>query len=188
MFAGLLPEILRRLRRAFRYRDAGSREEAIAEGVAFCCLSYKRLYQRGRSDTVTAANLVWYAIKRVRCGRSVGCRLNSRETLAWYVQRRRGFRIERLPLKGGYHKGWIDAIAQDRRSTILDLVAARLDVAAWLTTLSRRSQQIASALAHGGTTSEVAHQHGVTAGRISQLRLELAESWRKFQHESTDAN
>ena len=78
---------------------------------------------------------------------------------------------------------WIDALVQDRRSTVLDHVAAKLDVAAWLKTLCRRTRRIAADLAKGCTTSEVARKYGVTAARISQLRQELTDSWGEFQHE-----
>jgi hypothetical protein len=66
---------------------------------------------------------------------------------------------------------------------VLDLVAAKLDVAAWLKTLCRRTRRIAADLAKRFTTSEVARKYGVTAARISQLRQELKGSWSEFQHE-----
>ena len=142
-----------------------------------------RLHEQGRAESVTASNLAWYAAKRVRSGRSAGCRLNSKEPLASYAQRRRGIRVEQLHANDSHDREWIDAMVQDRRSTVLDHVAARLDVAAWFATLCRRTRRIAADLARGCTTSEVARKYGVTAGRISQLRRELAESWGEFQHE-----
>ena len=36
-------------------------------------------------------------------------------------------------------------------------------------------------LAFGCSTSEVAKKHGLTAGRMSQLRRSLEESWAAFQ-------
>jgi len=62
-----------------------------------------------------------------------------------------------------------------------------MDVRAWFATLSRRTRQIAKDLAYGFSTSEVAKKHGVTAGRISQLRRELHDAWRVFQGELAPA-
>jgi hypothetical protein len=45
-------------------------------------------------------------------------------------------------------------------------------------------KQIAKDLAFGCSTSEVAKKYGVTAGRISQLRRSLEESWATFQQEA----
>ena len=55
--------------------------------------------------------------------------------------------------------------------------------AAWFTTLTKRMKEIARDLACGYSTSEVAKKYGVTAGRISQLRRMLEESWAAFQGE-----
>ena len=182
-FLTLLPEIKQRLRLAFRQRDAAAREEAISDGVVLCLLAYLRLHEEGRANSVTASNLAWYAAKQIRSGRSAGYRLNSKEPLAVYAQQRRGNRVKHPHASNPDDHEWIDALVQDQRSTVLDHVAARLDVAAWLKTLCRRTRRIAADLAKGCTTSEVAHKYGVTAARISQLRRELAESWGEFQHE-----
>ena len=184
-FLPLLPEIQQRLRLAFRQRDAAAREEAISDGVVLCLLAYLRLNEQGRGEMVTASNLAWYAAKQIRSGRSAGCRLNSKDPLAVYAQQRRGIRVEHRHASNSDDHEWIDALVQDQRSTVLDHVAAKLDVTAWLKTLCRRTRRIASDLAKGCTTSEVAHKYGVTAARISQLRRELAESWGEFQHEPT---
>jgi hypothetical protein len=59
-----------------------------------------------------------------------------------------------------------------------------MDVGAWFATLTKRMKEIAKDLAFGCSTSEVAEKHGVTAGRISQLRRSLEESWAAFQQEA----
>jgi hypothetical protein len=104
--------------------------------------------------------------------------MNSKEPLSRYAQLGRGIRVERL------HSEWIDTLVEDKRASVADQVAAKLDVAAWFATLSRHMKQIARDLALGFSTSEVAKKHGVTAGRISQLRRTLEESWLAFQQEA----
>jgi hypothetical protein len=49
--------------------------------------------------------------------------------------------------------------------------------------LPRRLRRIAKTLATGETTGAVAKKFCVSAARISQIRSELAESWRKFIEE-----
>jgi DNA-binding NarL/FixJ family response regulator len=62
-----------------------------------------------------------------------------------------------------------------------------LDFRAWFATLTKRMKEIARDLAFGFSTSEVAAKHGVTAGRISQMRRMLEESWLIFQGEAVAA-
>ena len=74
-------------------------------------------------------------------------------------------------------------LVEDKRAPVPDQVAAKMDVGAWFATLTKRMKEIAKDLAFGFSTSEVAAKHGVTAGRISQLRRLLEESWLMFQGE-----
>ena len=60
-------------------------------------------------------------------------------------------------------------------------VADDEEVLAWLGTLPPRKRQLAELLAEGHETGVVAGMVGVSSGRVSQVRHELAESWREFQ-------
>lgn len=59
-----------------------------------------------------------------------------------------------------------------------------MDIGAWFATLTNRMKEFAKDLAFGCSTSEVAKKHGVSSGRISQLRRNLEESWAAFQGET----
>jgi FixJ family two-component response regulator len=107
--------------------------------------------------------------------------MNGKDPLSRYAQIGNGIQIERQP------SNWIDAIFEDKRAAVADQVAAKMDVSAWFATLTRRMRQIAKDLAFGFSTSEVAKKHGVTSGRISQLRRTLEASWLEFQQETTPA-
>ena len=104
--------------------------------------------------------------------------MNGKEPLSRYAQIGNGIEIERQP------SNWIDAMVEDKRASVVDQVAAKLDVGAWFATLTKRMKEIAKDLAFGYSTSEVARKHGVTAGRISQLRRVLEDSWVAFQQEA----
>ena len=171
----------------FEISTPASRDEAIAEGVVHCLLSYARLHERGRAEVATASTLAFYAARQVRRGRPAAGRMNGKEPLSRYARVKKGFQIERLHNYSARQDRWIDMLVEDKRASVADQVAARMDVRAWFATLSRRMRQIAKDLAVGCSTSEVARKHGVTAGRISQLRRSLEASWAAFQHEAVPA-
>ena len=83
---------------------------------------------------------------QVRQGRQAACRLNAREPLSRYAQLRSSWRIERLEGFDTPGANWIDWMIVDRRSSVADQVAARMDIRAWLITLSRRVGKIAREL------------------------------------------
>jgi hypothetical protein len=173
-FVAMLPAIQQRLLRAFRHLDADSREDSIEEGVVHSLISYCRLHDQGRADAVTPSTRAWFAALQVKRGRPAAGRMNSKEPLSRYAQLGNGIQIEPT------HGKWIDAMVEDKRATVADQVAAKMDVGAWFATLTKRTKQIARDLAFGFSTSEVARKHGVTAGRISQVRRMLEESWAAF--------
>jgi hypothetical protein len=182
VFVTMLPEIQQRLRCAFRHLNCAAREESIAEGVVHCLLAFARLHEQGRTDAASASSLAWYATLAVKRGRPAGSRMNGKEPLSRYGQICNGIHVEHPP------GNWMDLLVEDKRASVPDQVAAKLDVSAWFATLTFRMRQIAKDLAFGCSTSETAKRHGVTPGRISQLRGSLAASWAAFQQEAAPAN
>ena len=176
-FLVILPEIERRLRVVFCRLSPDAREEAIEEAVVHCLLGYARLHEQGRADSVSPSNLAWYATLRVKSGRPATGGMTREEPLSRYAQIGSGIQVEQI--------NWINTLVEDKCASVPDQVAAKMDVSAWFSTLASRMKQIAQDLAHGYTTSEVAAKHGVTTGRISQLRRTLEESWRTFQQEAS---
>jgi hypothetical protein len=180
-FVAMLPAIEEKLRLAFCRLDIEAREDAIEEGVVHSLLAYVRLVEQGRADVATASSLAWYSSRHVKRGRPAGGRMNGKEPLSRYAQISNNIEVERQP------GNWIDSLAEDKRAAVPDQVAAKLDVGAWFATLTKRTKEIAKDLAFGCSTSEVAEKHGVSAGRISQLRRMLEESWAVFQQEAVAA-
>ena len=64
-----------------------------------------------------------------------------------------------------------------------ETAAARIDIAAWFASLPRRNRAVASALASGDATGDVAEKYELSKSRVSQLRNELRISWLDFQGE-----
>jgi hypothetical protein len=182
-FVDMMTEIKRRFHLAFCRLEPEAREDAIAEGVVHSFLAYIRLHKQGRSEVATPSSLVWYSSRHVKRGRPAAGRMNSKEPLSRYAQLGRGIQVERLDRYSKKRDEWIDTMVEDKRASVADQLAAKLDVDSWFETLTKRTKQIARDLAFGFSTSEVAKKHGVTAGRMSQLRRSLEESWAAFQGE-----
>jgi hypothetical protein len=180
-FVAMLPEIEQKLRLAFCRLDPEAREDAIEEAVVHSVLAYIRLHEQGRAYVASPSSLAWYSSRHVKRGRPAGSRMNGKEPLSSYGQISNGIEVERQP------SNWIDALVEDKRAPVADQVAAKIDVGTWFGTLTKRMKEIAKDLAFGCSTSEVAKKYGVTAGRISQLRRMLEESWAKFQQEDVAA-
>ncbi len=180
-FVAMLPEIEQKLRLAFCRLNPEAREDAIEEGVVYSLLAYVRLDEQGRADVAKPSSLAWYSSRQVKRGRPACGRMNGREPLSRYAQLGNGIHVKQM------HGQWIYTLIEDKRAPVADQVATKIDVAAWLATLTHRMRQIAKDLAFGYSTSEVARKHGVTAGRISQLRRTLEESWLEFQQEAAPA-
>jgi hypothetical protein len=183
-FVAILPEIQQRLHHAFRHLSPDARDDSTADGIIHCLLSYVRLFDEGRAETVSPANLAWFAVLHVRKGRQAGCPMNVREPLSRYAQFRKGFKVERLQIFDPTEENWMNEIIEDKRASVADQVAARIDISAWFATLCHRTKCIAKDLARGFSTSETADKYHLSAGRIAQIRRELRNSWHEFQGES----
>jgi hypothetical protein len=68
-------------------------------------------------------------------------------------------------------------------SPVPDQAAFRIDYPAWLSQLGPPNCDIAEDMALDLGTFELAAKHKISAGRISQLRRELHQDWRRFHGE-----
>ena len=100
-----------------------------------CLLAYVRLHEQGRANVAIASNLAWYASKQVKQGRPAAGRMNGKEPLSRYAQVGEGIQVEHV-----YSK-WIDSMVEDKRANVADQVAAKLDVGAWLGTMTQRMKE-----------------------------------------------
>lgn len=178
-FLELLPDIRNQLRFQFRYLRPEERAEAMADAVANAAIAYARLYQQGRVDLAYATPLACYAAAQYRAGRRTGTRSNVNDVMSPEARRRHGIKIERLD-RFNREEGWKELLVEDGRCTPAELAASRIDFASWLRALPRQKRRIAKTLALGEVTSEAARKHRLTPGRISQIRRELADAWKRF--------
>ena len=182
-FLSLLPRIREHAGFAFRTQPPERREELVAEVVANAFVAFTRLVKRGLSRLAYATPLAKFAIRKVRAGHRVGCKLNVRDVSSEYAQQRKGFTVARLDRFDTGKGEWREVLIEDRKAGPADTAAARLDIAEWLTNLPKRKQRVAETLASGETTKAAARKLCVSPARISQTRRELEMSWREFQSE-----
>jgi DNA-binding NarL/FixJ family response regulator len=179
----MLPAILNHFRIVFRGMKPEARAEATQEALANSCVAFARLYKQGRQERAFATALARFAAAQVRDGRRVGSGQNSRDVLSQRAQRLKQFSVERLDLYDREEDSWQEAVVEDTHTPVFEQVWFRIDFPAWLRRLSPRHRKAAKSLAMGNTTSEVARQLDISAGRVSQLRRELHRSWLEFHGE-----
>jgi len=182
-FVAMVPAIRTHARIAFRHLNPEARQDAIAEVVANACCAYVRLAQLGKTDVAYASPLARYAVAQVKDGRRVGNRLNVRDVLSLYCQRRKDITVERLDKYDAEEDAWREVLIEDKHAGPAEVAATRIDFAAWLRSLPGRLRKIARFLARGETTTIAAKKFDVSAGRISQIRKELKAAWERFQGE-----
>ena len=168
---------------AFRHKAPEEREELIQEVVANAWVAFCRLCGRGKADLAYPTPLADFAIRQVRAGRRVGAALNSLDASSPCSQKKHGFCVSQLERFDRDTGAWKEIVVADRRTPVPDQAAFRVDFSAWLATLCRAKRKIAIQLAAGFSTSETAGLHGLTPGRVSQVRRELDDSWSRFHGE-----
>jgi len=183
-FLSMLPQIRRQALAAFRSQRCESREELIQEVVANSYRAWVLLVRRGKESVAYATPLAQYAIRQVLDGRRVGGHQSAQDIMSVGASKLHGFKVEQFDQRDQQTGIWKEQLVEDRRAGPAEVAAARLDLAAWYRTLSKRNRQIASALSMGDTTADVARRYALTPGRVSQLRVWLRKHWEQFQGDS----
>jgi hypothetical protein len=146
-FLTMLPMIRRQAYIAFRGQRPEAQEEFVAEVIANAYCAYMRLVCRNKQTVAFPTPLAQFAIRQVRAGRRVGCSLNSNDLLSSWARKRHGLTIEQLDQSDNRSGAWHQLLVEDRQAGPAETAAARLDVAAWLGSLSKRQRRIAKTLA-----------------------------------------
>ena len=186
-FLAMLPTISTYAQISFSSLTPEAKEELVQEVICNCLVAFVRLIQLGKGDLAYAGVLARYAVAQVKQGRQVGSRFTISDVMSRFCQHRKGFSLERLDTFCLEAEEWIEVIVVDRQTSVPDQVAFRIDVPQWLATLTQRARTIATDLATGWTTSEVARKYHLSDGRVSQIRRELFESWQKFHGDADGA-
>jgi hypothetical protein len=193
-FLVLLPRIELHARVYFRFLPGDRKDEAVAETVALAWCWFVRLSERGKDVTQFVSALASYAARAVLCGRRLCGQLPARDVLSEVAQRRHGFTVQALPqttrhpfeevyasVQGQRQIDALDEMLRDNTVTPPpDQAAFRIDFAAWRRTRTERDRRLLVDLMLGERTSHVSRKHGITAGRVSQLRRDFHDDWVRF--------
>ncbi|MGE3806363.1 MAG: hypothetical protein AB7K24_16970 [Gemmataceae bacterium] len=187
-FLTILPMLEAITERHFHFLgDASTRADAVADVVAVCWAWFSRLWSRGRDARRFPASLAYLAIRHVKCGRRVQGAESSKDVLSPTARLRRGFQLERLELNGNYDEPeWQEALRDNTRSPVPEQACFRVDFPAWLRSLDQRQRRLIKAMLKGEGTGKLARRFGISPGRVSQLRREFHQNWRRFHGELVD--
>ena len=181
-FLSVLPRVHRHAAIVFRgVRCPQRREDAVAEAVAVAWSWYRQLAYRGKDARLFPGALASLAARHVRSGRRLCGQEAGQDALSPTAQARHGFAVGKLPDFSTLNGNPLDeALHENTRSPVPEQVAFRLDFPAWLLSLSQRDRRVVEDLMLGERTLDVAEKHGLSPGRVSQLRREFLEGWRLF--------
>jgi hypothetical protein len=180
-FLDMLPRICSQARLAFHRLRPEHKDELVQEVVVNAYCQFVRLVRRGKANVAFATPLANYAIRQVIAGRRVANKSSLRDVMSPQARSTYGIVVERLDVFDEEQCQWRQVLVEDRHAGPAEIAAARIDVAAWLHSLSPRNRRIAKILAMGETTTDLAQRLSLSRPRVSQLREELKASWEKFQ-------
>lgn len=200
-FLTLVPKIRTHGEVVFRYLKCHRRrEDAIAEMVALCWRWFLGLVQRGKDPAQFPSALADYAARAVRSGRRLAGMERPKDVLSSRAQRRNCFAVESLPFSTASshedlygtihgqrkHDLWEERLQDNTQTPVPEQAAFRIDFPAWLATQTARNRRITEAMMCGEKTLELARQFGISPGRVSQLRREFYQDYRRFHGEGTE--
>ena len=182
-FLSMLPAICSVAHHSFRHLRGDAHDDAVQEVVAQAFVAFTRLVRQGRQHLAFGTVLGHYAVAQYLAGRRTGSRMNSGDVLA-----RRRCRVESLDELDPQDGEWRQALVADTKTPVPDQASFRVDFPTWLSGLGSRRRAVAQSLAASHTTREVAKEHGISPGRVSQLRRELHEAWERFHGEPANGS
>ena len=156
-----------------RHLDPEARQEAIQNTTALAWRYFLNAARQGKHEREDVfQSLIWWACQHTKQGRQGGGASNAKCVLDFARRRKRN-----VVVQGGVDLNFLVGPT----ASVPDVVAFRLDVPAFLATLSERDRGISLDLAQGLGTTEVAKKWGVTPGAISQFRTRFKKKYDEFQ-------
>ena len=128
-FLQMVPVIHRYAQRAFARLSAEARDDAVQEVLASAMVAYARLFERGKTEVAYPSVLAGYAVAQYRSGRRLGCRMNCKDVLSPYAQRKKSLHVERLDHDGDEDSGWREVLVEDKHAGPAETAACRIDFA-----------------------------------------------------------
>jgi hypothetical protein len=180
--ASVLPKVVSHGRVYFRHlKSADRKEEYIAEMVALSWRWHLRLAERGKDATQFPTAIATFAARAVRSGRKLAGMDRARDVLSPQAQQRQGFAVGKLPDCSALDGSPLhEALHDNTQSPVDEQVCFRIDFPSWRASRTERDRRVLDDLMVGERTSDVAGKHGLSPGRVSQLRREFHYDWEFF--------
>lgn len=167
-FVNRLSTLRKMARISFRHLQPELKEECITNAIGLAWKGFHALACKGREHEPGILDSVMrYSIRQARSRFPQGCP-KKKDVLAprWVgPTRMTDFDINEFV---------------GRSTPIPDAVVFRVDVPAFMNTLTNRQRKLAADLASGVSTGEAAEKYGVTPGAISQFRARFKELFDAF--------
>jgi hypothetical protein len=194
-FLSILPRIELHACIYFRgIRCPQRKDDAVAETVAISWRWFVRLVERGKDPLSFPMALASYAARAVKCGRRLCGQEKGKDAMSGIAQQRHGFGVEPLPhstasrheeryslVHGQHQQDALEERLRDNTQTpVPEQVAFRIDFPDWLTTLTPRERRMVREMAKNERTLDLSQRFELSPARISQLRRELHNDWRRF--------
>jgi hypothetical protein len=188
-FLSIVPKIAAHGRFCFRHlKSTDQKAETMAELLAIAWRWFIRLAEKGKDATEFPYALAGYAARAVHAGRRLCGQERSVEVLSPLAQRRHGFTVSSLPDGSSLYGNVFDeALHDNTQSPVDEQVAFRIDFPAWRLTRTDCDRRLIDDLMVGEKTQDVAHKHGLSPGRVSQLRRAFHDDWLRFVGEAPQA-
>jgi hypothetical protein len=181
-FLAILPRIITHGQVYFRFLVCPvQQEDAIAEMVALAWKWHVRLARRGKDSRQFASAVATYAARAVSSGLRVTGMEKAKDALSLRAQRRHHFIVKSFsdyPMLTGTLIQ--EALRDNMQTPVPDQAAFRHDFPAWRLTRTHRDRRILDSLMLGERPLDVSRMHGLSPGRISQLRQDFHEDWNRF--------
>jgi hypothetical protein len=178
----------------FRHLRPDRRADAVQEmcGLGWRC--YLRLHERGKDPADFLTGFVTLLARAVNSGRRLAGMARAKDVLNPATQRRHGFHVERLPsctqaphellyseVHGQeQHDAFEERLRDNTITPVPEQVIFRIDWPAFLRTLTGRERRLIRAMGLGERTRDLGKLFDVSPARVSQLRREFFEGWRRF--------
>jgi hypothetical protein len=194
-FLSILPAIETHGQICFRHlRCPHKKEDALQEMRALGWKLFLALVQRGKDIHEFLTTFNTFLARAVHNGRRLTGMARAKDVLNPIMQKRRGFKVETLPtstriaherlyaLPNGQqlHDAWEERLRDNTVTPVPEQVAFRIDFPAWRLTRCHRDRQILDGMMDGERTQDLSEQFGISPARVSQLRREFHDDWRRF--------
>jgi hypothetical protein len=143
--------------------------------------SFVNCVRNGKDPLEFPMALARRAAQAVHNGRRLCGQEKIKDVLSPRAQQQHNFTVVSLPEGSSLYGNVFDeALIDNTQAPVPDQVAFRIDFPAWRLTRCDRDRRVIDDLMRGERTLDVADRHGLTPGRVSQLRRDFQQDWDRF--------